>query len=330
MVSEQDGDLPVEEVLLAAPSEGGGGDDDARSSMEEEPSLAGDAAGKGGSLLVGPLRGTSPEDACPGSASPDVSSDVIMEEVSEQEEQVGRSAPRMVNILIEGEQNQDYDGIGCDIRESIYALEELYMDDEEMAAVYDEDKEVFYQGRKRPITWRTSRPARGLTQKLKKGVQVGLRLMDRVKRGSLVADKFMVLEIFSGSSMLTRVAAETPGWGAYQPIDVLLSEDGDMTVKANREKVKNMVRNLKPDLVVITPDLGVLGRGFDKIGMNWMRSGGPNCHFGAWEGRSGTSRRRRGACASRSNRRGQRRWRPSTWWSETPSTGSWWISASLG
>ena len=91
---------------------------------------------------------------------------------------------------------------------------------------------------------------------MKMGVQKGLRMLDRLKRGSQVAEKFMVLEIFSGSSMLTQVAADSPGWGAYQPVDVILSEDGDMKVKANREKVKEMVRNLKPDLVVITPPCG--------------------------------------------------------------------------
>ena len=53
-----------------------------------------------------------------------------------------------------------------------------------------------------------------------------------------------------------QVAMETPGWGAYQPIDVLLGEDGDMSKKANGERVKNTVRTLKPDLTVITPPCG--------------------------------------------------------------------------
>ena len=80
--------------------------------------------------------------------------------------------------------------------------------------------------------------------------------MDTLKQGARVKHKFMVLEIFSGNSMLTQVAMETPGWGAYQPIDVLLGEDGDMSKKANGERVKNTVRTLKPDLTVITPPCG--------------------------------------------------------------------------
>ncbi|CAK8990551.1 Uncharacterized protein SCF082_LOCUS2283 [Durusdinium trenchii] len=66
----------------------------------------------------------------------------------------------------------------------------------------------------------------------------------------------MVLELFSGSSMLTQVAAELPGWGAYQPVDVILGAENDMAVKENRDRVKNMVMTLKPDLVVITPPCG--------------------------------------------------------------------------
>ena len=247
MLQEPDGDLSVEEAFVATPGEGCGGEDHGRSSLEEESSLAGHAAGQGSGFLVGPFRSSEATAACPGGASSDVSSDVIVEEIPTAEDE---------GIHQEGDDYQDYEGVGRDVRESIYALEELYQDHEELGSLYDEDKEVFYQKRQEPTQWTMRRPARGLTQHMKMGVQKGLRMLDRLKRGSQVAEKFMVLEIFSGSSMLTQVAADSPGWGAYQPVDVILSEDGDMKVKANREKVKEMVRNLKPDLVVITPPCG--------------------------------------------------------------------------
>lgn len=53
----------------------------------------------------------------------------------------------------------------------------------------------------------------------------------------------MVFEIFSRCSMLTVVASEIKGWGAYQPVDVILNDDGDMSKTANKDKVKSMVHD---------------------------------------------------------------------------------------
>ena len=238
-----------------------GGENYARGQVEEESEVAGSLAGDGGGILVGTLRSPPSEAPRPSGPPIDVSpdwnssgDDVVVEEhegkdyESEGHEEKGFSPP--------SNEEDDYEGVGTDVRDQIYAKEELYVDEEDLSGIYEEDREIFYQERQRPMKWTMGRPARGLTQKMKKGVGEGIRRLERLNRGAQVTEKFMVLEIFSGSSMLTLVANEMDGWGAYQPVDVILNEEGDMSQKANRDKVKSMVRVMKPDLVVITPPCG--------------------------------------------------------------------------
>ena len=151
---------------------------------------------------------------------------------------------------------EDYNLAEGDTEYEAYFIEELFVDEDELTGMYEEQRAVFYQERRAAGKWVDTRPARGLTQQLKNGVQKGKKMMETLKEGAKVKDKFMVLEIFSGSSMLTQTGMEMTGWGAYQPIDVLLGEEGDMTKKANRDRVKDTVSTLKPDLVVITPPCG--------------------------------------------------------------------------
>lgn len=137
-----------------------------------------------------------------------------------------------------------------------YLAEELYAGEEEMGPLYQEVLNVFYDKRRAAMEWNVDRPARGMTQKLKKGVQDAQKLMELVKKAARTEERFMVLEIFSGSSMLTQVASKKAGWGAYQPIDVILGEENDMESRANRKRVRDTVKTLKPDLTVITPPCG--------------------------------------------------------------------------
>ena len=136
---------------------------------------------------------------------------------------------------------EDYNLAEEDTEYEAYFIEEIFVDEDELTGMYEEQRAAFYQQGRAAGKWVDTRPARGLTQQLKSGVQKGKRMMETLKQGAKVKDKFMVLEIFSGSSMLTQTAMEMTGWGAYQPIDVLLGEDGDMTKKANRERVKDTV-----------------------------------------------------------------------------------------
>ena len=264
---EQDDQLSVEEVAVAVEGEGCRGKDDARSSLEAQSPMARDAPGQGSGILVGSLRESASADARSHCSSSDVK--VTTELDSEENARKGQGEGGFHYIDLEEDVSEDDQG-GHTAKETTedynldegetnyeaYFIEELFVDEEEMIDMYEEHRAVFYQERRAPGTWVETRPPRGLTQQFKKGVQQGRRLMEAVKQGARVNDKFMVLEIFSGSSMLTRTAMEAPGWGAYQPIDVLLGEDGDMSKKPNRERVKNTVRTLKPDLVVITPPCG--------------------------------------------------------------------------
>ena len=264
MLPESDGDLHVEEVGVAGPCEGRGREDHARVPLEEESQVVGDADGEGSGLLVGTFRRLEAKDARPSGASIDVSSEPSPDwGGGSQTGGAGSPVLEDDDVLVETEgglvaenDTEDYDAVGSDVREELYAMEDLYVDEGDWEGIYKEDKDAYFLDRRRPGAWEKGRPARGVTQKLKKGVQQGIRLMERLKRGAQVGEKFMVLEVFSGSSMLTLVAAESDGWGAYQPVDVILSDDGDMSKKANRDKVKSMVRVMKPDLVVITPPCG--------------------------------------------------------------------------
>ena len=253
---QQDDELPMEEAPMAAPGEGRGGEDHAWSQVEAKSSMVGDAPGEGGGVLVGPLRQPASEDARSGGASSDVKVITELEHNGEAGQGQGGSGFHYIDLdddLSEEDgggtrragTTEDYNLASEDTEYEAYFIEELFADEEELTSMYEESRAVFYQERRAAGRWTANRPARGLTQQLKQGVQRGRKLMDTLKQGARVKHKFMVLEIFSGNSMLTQVAMETPGWGAYQPIDVLLGEDGDMSKKANRERIKNTVRMTK-------------------------------------------------------------------------------------
>ena len=231
----------MEEDVLAAEGEA---DLNAGSQVEEESQVAGDVAREGGRILVGSPRSSSPADARTSGTS---------SHVNGEKEDVREIDMEDCTELMEGEDykvSEDHTMITTE-----HSMD-LSDGEEEWNTLYVEDQEALRGRRQREVHWTEGRPARGLTQKLKKGVQRGIHLMARVKKGAQMDNKFMVLELFSGSSMLTQVAEELPGWGAYQPVDIILGEENDMGQRTNRERVKNMVRTLKPDLVVITPPCG--------------------------------------------------------------------------
>ena len=238
---EQDDDVLVEEAPVAVEGEEGRREHHAGRTLEAKSPLVGD-------VLVGSSGGVEAKDACPGGMAPDV------EEPDWEGDEDGKDYDfgEATESIMEDDYEAREDDATITTKDSVMDSEE----EEEWGALYAEDRAAFKALRERDVVWKETRPPRGLTQKLKKGLQQAVHLMARVKKGARTETKFMVLELFSGSSMLTQVAAELPGWGAYQPVDVILGAENDMAVRENRERVKNMVRTLKPDLVVITPPCG--------------------------------------------------------------------------
>ena len=142
------------------------------------------------------------------------------------------------------------------LKEHGEAITDIYYDQEENNVIYQEDLQRFYQRRAEEREGHMTRPARGLTQKFKKGIKDALAVMDKVKDVAKWTSRRMVLEIFAGTAMVTQVAEESTPWGAYQPIDIIMGEEWDLSVAANRKHVVNLVSSLKPALVVITPPCG--------------------------------------------------------------------------
>ena len=231
-----DAGLHVEEGSVATEDEAGSGDDFSRSPMEEEQEVAVHAVRQGSSSNVGPLRGDEAEAPCTGGGGADV-----------------ETSPE-----------------GCDSMEGIDSnrtstQEEMGSDGLPMTTSDEEDELEYHDGLKDILAAENNgklpedkweRPPRGVTQKMKQGIRSALAVMEQVINLPTDQNKLMVLEIFAGTAMLTRVASGRPGWGAYNPIDVLYGEEFDLTKEANRRRILALVKELKPDLAVITPPCG--------------------------------------------------------------------------
>eukprot|EP00435_Cladocopium_sp_Y103_P038363 s129_g10.t1 len=103
---------------------------------------------------------------------------------------------------------------------------------------------------------KTGRPPRGLSQQMKKEVQVALASMDKLRALATWRTEFMVLELFAGKATLSRRASSRTGWGSYEPVDVVFGQEHDLRDKDNRQRILDVVKHFKPDLVVITPPCG--------------------------------------------------------------------------
>lgn len=209
--------------------------------MEEEQEVAGDALREGGGRDVGPFWSDEAEAARPNRGGLDVEGE------PEQESPEGYDSPGPVgSSRTATEEELGSDGLPLETSgdESEMEIHECLADvlEAEAGRAEVEDK------------W--ERPPRGLTQQMKKGIRSALAVMDKVITLPTGQHKLMLLEIFAGTATLTRVAATRPGWGAYNPVDILYGEEFDMTKECNRKRLVKMVETLKPDLVVITPPCG--------------------------------------------------------------------------
>ena len=90
---------------------------------------------------------------------------------------------------------------------------------------------------------------RGEVQRLKKGVLEARRVNRLLHDTAGLEGRFVVLELFAGSATLTKVAGyQMQGhWCALEPVDILTGYD--LTKKSCRDKVWDMIRRHKPDLI---------------------------------------------------------------------------------
>ena len=234
----EDDHFHVEEALLAGTSQTSGGDVNAGGQVEEESTVAGGFAGKGDRKPVWALRGNAAEAELSSGSGSDVRQRCT--EIAENEIMAEEDVVTIDNML----------------KEHGEAITDIYYDQEENNVIYQEDLQRFYQRRAEEREGHMTRPARGLTQKFKKGIKDALAVMDKVKDVAKWTSRRMVLEIFAGTAMVTQVAEESTPWGAYQPIDIIMGEEWDLSVAANRNHVVTLVSSLKPALVVITPPCG--------------------------------------------------------------------------
>ncbi|CAE7240505.1 TY4B-J, partial [Symbiodinium sp. CCMP2592] len=98
------------------------------------------------------------------------------------------------------------------------------------------------------------RPNRGLTQRLKRGVQEGLEVIRQVKEVASDDGKWVLLEVFAGTAQLSRRAAQRPRWRVLEPID--LNTGWDLRVPEQRDRLLKLIDAAKPDLVTLSPPSG--------------------------------------------------------------------------
>lgn len=68
---------------------------------------------------------------------------------------------------------------------------------------------------------KASRPQRGLTQRLKKGVEENWRIQELVLQLMDVEEHYLLVELFAGCARLSRMAKNRDGWVAMDPVDLL-------------------------------------------------------------------------------------------------------------
>ena len=98
------------------------------------------------------------------------------------------------------------------------------------------------------------RPQRGLTQKMKKGVAEARQHHERILKLNKERTYHVVLEIFAGCARLSERASMRTGWRVMDPIDLTLGHD--LLNPHTQKKVLELVREVKPDLVTLSPRCG--------------------------------------------------------------------------
>ena len=97
---------------------------------------------------------------------------------------------------------------------------------------------------------------RGTCQRLKQGVREALSIAKQVRDTSQLEGSFVVLEIFAGSALLSRLAHSThmPDWKAMPPVDLVFG--WDLRRVDHQQQVLQLIDEVKPDLVTLSMPCG--------------------------------------------------------------------------
>lgn len=229
-LSQSDDCISLEEAAVANASEGCSDGDMPRSEVEEESEVASDVARQRSGSTVGSSRSTT-------------------------------TAPSLTSLF------------GSDVRRRYGGgeamEEESWTTDETLTTPEGEPRyEGDWESEAPRSPWeksepepeaspdKTGRPQRGLSQQMKKEVQVALATMDKLRALATWRTEFMVLEVFAGKATLSRRASSRTGWGSYEPVDVVFGQEHDLRDNSNQKRILEVAKNFKPDLVVITPPCG--------------------------------------------------------------------------
>eukprot|EP00435_Cladocopium_sp_Y103_P012273 s3261_g3.t1 len=255
---ESHGSLHVEEDGLADPSEGGPGGDISNGTMEEEPALVGHAVREGSRSPVGSPGSYAPTTPCSGGSGTHVR--------NEEESEGFSDVWGLLRSPITPEQSGSV-GEERGSRRHHEPMEEETMTYDSTVRSGDSWEEDWSSGegsqrreRREPDPEQSPgkevRPARGLTQTLKKDVASALAVMDKLKAVTTWKTEYMVLELFAGSATLSRRARSRTGWACFEPVDIIFGQEHDLRDKKNVQRILEVVDGFEPDLVVITPPCG--------------------------------------------------------------------------
>lgn len=109
------------------------------------------------------------------------------------------------------------------------------------------------------------KPQRGVTQKLKKGLEENWRIQELVAELITMEDHYLLIELFAGCARLSRMAKNREGWVAMDPVDLIYGHD--LKDKRTQREILYLIRRLKPDLVTMSPRCGPWSQ-FQRINPN--------------------------------------------------------------
>ena len=97
---------------------------------------------------------------------------------------------------------------------------------------------------------------RGMIQKLKRGVALGMERAKRISEVVGMEPRYVVLEVFAGVGNLTRVAKMemAKDWKALPPVDIIYGHD--LTKKVVRDELWAVIYREEPDLITLSMPCG--------------------------------------------------------------------------
>ncbi len=112
---------------------------------------------------------------------------------------------------------------------------------------------------------KASRPQRGVTQRLKRGIEENWKIQELMLQLMDAEEHYLLVELFAGCARLSRMAKNREGWVAMDPVDLLYGHN--LTDRRTQREVLYLIRQLKPDLVTMSPRCGPWSQ-FQRINPN--------------------------------------------------------------